>query len=33
MYKFKHVIAHVTQIDRFALYLGVRVDLMIGWHS
>ncbi|KAF7808116.1 uncharacterized protein G2W53_040277 [Senna tora] len=23
----------VSQIDRFALYLGIRVDLMLEWDS
>ncbi|KAF7831989.1 uncharacterized protein G2W53_014322 [Senna tora] len=32
-YKFKRVIAQVSQTNRFALYLGIRVDLMLGWDS
>ncbi|KAF7835476.1 uncharacterized protein G2W53_010335 [Senna tora] len=28
-YKFKRVVAQVSQTDRFALYLGIRVDLML----
>ncbi|KAF7812441.1 uncharacterized protein G2W53_033417 [Senna tora] len=28
----KHV-AQVSQIDRFALYLGIRVDLRLQWDS
>ncbi|KAF7808085.1 uncharacterized protein G2W53_040246 [Senna tora] len=27
-YMFKGVVAQVSQTDRFALYLGIRVDLM-----
>ncbi|KAF7841502.1 uncharacterized protein G2W53_003800 [Senna tora] len=27
--KVKRVVAKVTQIDRLALYLGIRVDLML----
>ncbi|KAF7839168.1 uncharacterized protein G2W53_007650 [Senna tora] len=29
----KHVVAHVSQTDRFALYLGIRADLMLEWDS
>ncbi|KAF7839122.1 uncharacterized protein G2W53_007604 [Senna tora] len=29
----KRVVAQVRQIDRFALYLGIRVDLMVEWDS
>ncbi|KAF7808077.1 uncharacterized protein G2W53_040238 [Senna tora] len=32
-YKFRRVIAQVSQTDRFALYLGMRVDLMLKWGS
>ncbi|KAF7832016.1 uncharacterized protein G2W53_014390 [Senna tora] len=32
-YKFKRVVAQVSQTDRFALYLGIRVDLMLEWDS
>ncbi|KAF7844388.1 uncharacterized protein G2W53_001293 [Senna tora] len=27
----KRVFAQVTQTDRFVLYLGIRVDLMLKW--
>ncbi|KAF7842127.1 uncharacterized protein G2W53_004425 [Senna tora] len=30
MYKYKRVVAQVSQNDRFALYMGIRVDLMLG---
>ncbi|KAF7835558.1 uncharacterized protein G2W53_010417 [Senna tora] len=29
----KRVIAQVSQTYRFALYLGIRVDLMLEWDS
>ncbi|KAF7832041.1 uncharacterized protein G2W53_014374 [Senna tora] len=29
-YKFKRIVAQVTQTDRFALYLGIRVDLNLN---
>ncbi|KAF7812437.1 uncharacterized protein G2W53_033413 [Senna tora] len=29
----KCVVAQVSQIDRFMLYLGIRVDLMLEWDS
>ncbi|KAF7839116.1 uncharacterized protein G2W53_007598 [Senna tora] len=29
----KLVVAQVNQTDRFALYLGIRVDLMLKWDS
>ncbi|KAF7812442.1 uncharacterized protein G2W53_033418 [Senna tora] len=29
----KRVVAQVSQTDRFALYLGIRVDLMLEWNS
>ncbi|KAF7821602.1 uncharacterized protein G2W53_027057 [Senna tora] len=32
-YKFKRVVAQVSQTDRFALYSGIRVDLMLEWGS
>ncbi|KAF7831952.1 uncharacterized protein G2W53_014285 [Senna tora] len=32
-YKFKRVVAQVSQTDRFALYLGILVDLMLEWDS
>ncbi|KAF7812564.1 uncharacterized protein G2W53_033540 [Senna tora] len=33
-YKFKRVVAHVSQIDLLALYLGIRVDVMLeGTHD
>ncbi|KAF7842060.1 uncharacterized protein G2W53_004358 [Senna tora] len=32
-YKFKRVVAQVSQNDRFALHMGVRVDLMVEWGS
>ncbi|KAF7807561.1 uncharacterized protein G2W53_039722 [Senna tora] len=32
-YKFKRVVAQVSQTDRFALYLGIRVVLMPDWGS
>ncbi|KAF7812586.1 uncharacterized protein G2W53_033562 [Senna tora] len=32
MYKFK-LVAQVSQTDRFALYLGIREDLMLKWDS
>ncbi|KAF7844348.1 uncharacterized protein G2W53_001253 [Senna tora] len=31
--KFKRVVAQVSQTDRFALCLGIRVDLMLEWGS
>ncbi|KAF7832240.1 uncharacterized protein G2W53_014573 [Senna tora] len=32
-YKLKRVDAQVSQTDRFALYFGIRVDLMLEWDS
>ncbi|KAF7812582.1 uncharacterized protein G2W53_033558 [Senna tora] len=32
-YKFKRLAAQVSQTDRFALYLGIQVDLMVEWDS
>ncbi|KAF7842028.1 uncharacterized protein G2W53_004326 [Senna tora] len=32
-YKFKRLVAQANQTDRFALYLGIRVDLMLKWGS
>ncbi|KAF7807580.1 uncharacterized protein G2W53_039741 [Senna tora] len=32
-HKFKRVVAQVSENDRFALYLGIRVDLMLEWGS
>ncbi|KAF7842082.1 uncharacterized protein G2W53_004380 [Senna tora] len=32
-YKFKRLVAQSNQTDRFALYLGIRVDLMLNWGS
>ncbi|KAF7835549.1 uncharacterized protein G2W53_010408 [Senna tora] len=32
-YKFKRVVAQVSRTDHFALYLGIRVDLMFEWDS
>ncbi|KAF7812408.1 uncharacterized protein G2W53_033384 [Senna tora] len=29
----KHVVTQVSQTDRFALYLGIRVDLMLEQDS
>ncbi|KAF7839140.1 uncharacterized protein G2W53_007622 [Senna tora] len=29
----KRVAAQANQIDRFALYLGIRMDLMLLWDS
>ncbi|KAF7839149.1 uncharacterized protein G2W53_007631 [Senna tora] len=29
----KRVVAQVGHTDRFALYLGIRVDLMLKWDS
>ncbi|KAF7839120.1 uncharacterized protein G2W53_007602 [Senna tora] len=28
-----HVVAQMSRIDRFVLYLGIRVDLMLEWDS
>ncbi|KAF7807348.1 uncharacterized protein G2W53_039509 [Senna tora] len=30
-YKFKRVVAQGSQIDRFAMYLGIRVGPLIAW--
>ncbi|KAF7842085.1 uncharacterized protein G2W53_004383 [Senna tora] len=30
-YKIKRVVSQVSQTNRFALYLGIRVDLMLEW--
>ncbi|KAF7808097.1 uncharacterized protein G2W53_040258 [Senna tora] len=32
-YKFKYVVAQVSETDRFALYLGIQVVLMFKWGS
>ncbi|KAF7800817.1 uncharacterized protein G2W53_044699 [Senna tora] len=32
-YKFKRVIAQVSQTDCIAMYLGIRIDLMLEWGS
>ncbi|KAF7835474.1 uncharacterized protein G2W53_010333 [Senna tora] len=32
-YKFKRVVAEVNQTDPFALYFGIRMDLMLEWDS
>ncbi|KAF7821439.1 uncharacterized protein G2W53_026894 [Senna tora] len=32
-YKFKRIVAQVSHTDRFALYLGIRVDLILEWGS
>ncbi|KAF7807355.1 uncharacterized protein G2W53_039516 [Senna tora] len=32
-YKFKRVVAQVSQTIRFVVYLGVRADLMLKWGS
>ncbi|KAF7814910.1 uncharacterized protein G2W53_028879 [Senna tora] len=32
-YLFKRVVAQVSENDRFALYLGIQVDLMLEWGS
>ncbi|KAF7802104.1 uncharacterized protein G2W53_041215 [Senna tora] len=29
----ERVAAHVTQLDRFALYLGIQVDFKLEWDS
>ncbi|KAF7812432.1 uncharacterized protein G2W53_033408 [Senna tora] len=29
----KHVVAQVSKFDRFALYLGIQVDLILEWDS
>ncbi|KAF7842020.1 uncharacterized protein G2W53_004318 [Senna tora] len=31
MYKYERVVAQASQKDRFALYLGIRVDFMLEW--
>ncbi|KAF7844463.1 uncharacterized protein G2W53_001368 [Senna tora] len=32
-YNFKRVVAQESQTNRFALYSGIRVDLMLKWGS
>ncbi|KAF7821435.1 uncharacterized protein G2W53_026890 [Senna tora] len=32
-YKFNRVVAQVSQTNRFALYLQIRVDVMLEWRS
>ncbi|KAF7814956.1 uncharacterized protein G2W53_028925 [Senna tora] len=32
-HKFERVVAQVSQTNAFALYLGIRVDLMVEWDS
>ncbi|KAF7812575.1 uncharacterized protein G2W53_033551 [Senna tora] len=32
-YKFKRVVAQESEIDRFTLYLAIRVDLKLEWDS